>query len=481
MFEHSKMTGKLKRQLSRVLAVTLSAAMLVTALPADTLGGIASVKAAEETESLDVSDIGTEADLDAQEVYASETDSSSDTNNDQSEPSVDDQSKPANDDQSKSAADDESKQAGDDQSEPSVDDESKQAGDDQSEPSESEIASQEDDDFIEGGEYSFGLKTEDSLKAIKGLTFDGNFADWGNKHGFKAADGNSALVLNLSREATIIVTACCYGKGNVTCDSAEVTEKDIIAEEPGKDGKEYTIKGAKGETKLTLGAGAYIHGITIIYKAVLDRATPDVWDFGAMEVKGANNLLTVDVINGLYPEGTVAGSAGPNILSFTASDKNDVPAVRFVTTKTNNRIRTTNTKITRFDAKDKKGDDGVTYEGFLYSNSAGTMDTVKDGTLDRLEFYLYEGDKLTCMLGSNGNAANYLLFNPDGEEYAEFDYQAKSGVETAVFYAADEGWYKLYCTNEKLVCARITRELLRLLYPVRLTPQMQPEFRKVME
>ena len=50
MFEELNMTRKLKRRLGRAISVVLSVAMLVTGVPADLLGGIASVKAIEPTE-----------------------------------------------------------------------------------------------------------------------------------------------------------------------------------------------------------------------------------------------------------------------------------------------------------------------------------------------------------------------------------------------------------------------------------------------
>ncbi|MCM1090924.1 MAG: pectinesterase family protein [Butyrivibrio sp.] len=246
----------------------------------------------------------------------------------------------------------------------------------------------------------------------------------------------------------------------------------------------YEYRGSEGKVTLTVGASkAYIAYICIIpaekkQEVVLDSAKPDVWDFGAMEVAGANNLLTADVINGFYPEGTDAGSSGKEISSFEAKDSNGVVAMKFVTDKKNHRIRTTNKSITRYDEKTKLDIDGVTYTGYLYSNNTGTLDSIANslanadansGRADHLDIYLYEGDTLTLMLGSNGNDALYKLYNPEKQEYAEFEFIADTkldpedenssiaGVEKAVFHAADEGFYQLYCTNEKIVCARITR------------------------
>lgn len=180
----------------------------------------------------------------------------------------------------------------------------------------------------------------------------------------------------------------------------------------------------------------------------------DVWDFGAEALNDPsqyNDLLTTTAANAVYPAGTAPGSAPVNLPSFTLLDTDENEAVKFDDGgKTNNRWRTSNTSITRYDSKTLVGDDGHVYTGHIYSNSSST-------NLVSLSVYAYEGDILTFMLGSNSNPAAYELSAPDST-IQTFDYTAASKLETAKFYAASEGWYKLYCTNEKLVCARIMRQ-----------------------
>ena len=328
-------------------------------------------------------------------------------------------------------------------------------------------------DGMDEGTYTFGSKTQTDIKAkAKGLNFVGDFEDWGNSHGFAASNASSALELNLKSAATIIVRTCVYGQGDVTSSSGVV----IGAEVPEESGyaKEYTIVGAKGsgengkgKVKVTLGMGAdgkkpYVHSLSVMYDidpATLDTAKADVWDFGAEDVTGANNCLTADIINKtVYPNvtGTDVGTAGHDIPgSFILKDKNGKEAVKFVTDKTNNRLRTTNKALTRTDEKSLDVKDGETvtasYKGYLYSNNSSTKNT-------RLEIYLYEGDTLRCIVGSNGGAATYVFENFKGEVCGSYKYSASKAAEEAVFHAAENGWYKLYCTDEKLVCARITRE-----------------------
>ncbi|MCM1526111.1 MAG: pectinesterase family protein [Clostridium sp.] len=309
---------------------------------------------------------------------------------------------------------------------------------------------------ISAGTYALGGKTADEVAAIEGLSLGSTFA-FGNGHGIQTKAADTTLKLNLKEKANVEVTTCCYGAGAAgTMTASAGTVTSAVVEEESQNAPVFTVTGVSGELTLTFATNMYIHSIKVEYittpdKPVLDPSKADVWDFGAETVEGANNNLTVAVINGFYPENVTAGSAGNDISTFSAKDGNGIEAVKFVSNKTNNRIRTTNTAITRRDEKSLAGDDGHTYTGYVYSNSSSTADT-------RLEIYLYEGDTLTCMLGSNGNAATYIMRDPSGANYDTFAYTAESKAETAVFHAASEGWYQLYCSDEKLVCARITRK-----------------------
>lgn len=180
----------------------------------------------------------------------------------------------------------------------------------------------------------------------------------------------------------------------------------------------------------------------------------DVWDFGAETMNDSsqyNDLLTVEKANAVYPAEIIPGSAPVNLPGFTLRDLDEKEAVKFDDGgKTNNRWRTINESITRYDSKTLTGDDGHVYTGYIYSNTSSTESV-------SLSVYAYEGDILTFMLGSNANPAAYELRAPDGSVQT-FDFSAAAKLETAKFYAAAKGWYKLYCTNEKLVCARIMRQ-----------------------
>ena len=177
----------------------------------------------------------------------------------------------------------------------------------------------------------------------------------------------------------------------------------------------------------------------------------DVWDFGAEDLQSTSlvtyhNQVTVDQINAQYP-GVDAGTLGVNVPS-TGFDFGDV---KYTPGAANHRLRTTNTAITRYDNNSKKDVDGNVYSGFLYSNSSSTSNAY-------ISIALQKGDRVVFWAGSNGNPATYSWENPNGVVEATAKYTKAAGVEEIVFYASQDGTYKLYTLDEKLVVARILRE-----------------------
>ncbi len=244
--------------------------------------------------------------------------------------------------------------------------------------------------------------------------------------------------------------------------------KDFTVNGTAADSEVYTYKydGAAGTVDIVATGNTYVYyvKVTPIVKPTLDTSKTDVWDFGGQALEGDYwNNIDYDVINSCYP-GVEAGTAGKNIESFMLKDGAGADALEFVTNKTNNRWRLHpdgSKPVTYYDDKTKKDEDGNEYQGFLYSNNSSATPTSVDPSstnLAHVNFYLYEGDILTCWLGSNGNAAHYILVDEKGQEVSSFDYSGKNGVEKAVFYGTNEGWYTLYCSNEKLVLARALRQ-----------------------
>ena len=287
--------------------------------------------------------------------------------------------------------------------------------------------------------------------------------------GYGVFVGNGAsLDINVKGSAKITFVTSQYNNSGklITATSTDAKGTFEVPEEckVAADGDRLTVTYTAGDAEsatLTLSFGGTVYIPALIIEPVSDEPKPpvvldtskiDVWDFGAEALDAAkyNNNLTVDIINAFYP-GVAPGTASQILKSFTAKDGAGKDAVKFNDGgKTNNRLRTTNTAVTRYDDKSLTDEDGNTYTGYVYSNSSGA-ETVN------LEIYLYEGDILTTWLGSNGGDAVYELKGPDGKAHASFNYTSGK-ARKATFYAGAEGWYKLWCTNEKLVCARILRE-----------------------
>ncbi len=198
-------------------------------------------------------------------------------------------------------------------------------------------------------------------------------------------------------------------------------------------------------------AEMYLHGINVANEPaatetpeLVGNGKADVWDFGAevLDTNKYNNKLTADIINSWYPETVAAGSEGSTIGAFQTDEFFFNPAG-----KDNNRIRTNNTAITRYDKKDPIVIAGQTLTGYLYSNN--TTPVVYAG------IKLYKNNTLTLYTGSNGGASTIYCESPSGKiQVGQSDADGKE----LKFYASEYGIYKIYSTNEKLVIYRAVRE-----------------------
>ena len=174
-----------------------------------------------------------------------------------------------------------------------------------------------------------------------------------------------------------------------------------------------------------------------------------VWDFGAeqLDATSYDNMLSVAEINSWYPSSVTPGSSGNEIGDINASKGVNF---KFVAGgKTNHRIRTTNTAITRKDEKSLKDAAGVVYSGYIYSNFTSTNQVY-------IEQAYEAGDKVEFIVGSNANPAVYEILAPDGSTQ-QFAYTAAAKAEKITYYVGITGNHRIYCTNEKLVVARIVR------------------------
>ncbi|MDO5403118.1 MAG: pectinesterase family protein [Eubacteriales bacterium] len=306
--------------------------------------------------------------------------------------------------------------------------------------------------------------TGDITKDNLTVTGNGDLYMHDTQHGLAIYNGNKFEV-KVAGDATVTFNLCQYG-GDATAKIKASSKKGEFTSEKEQlliDGKNdglssvaFNYKGVATTLTFTVVTSAqenemYLHGINVSNlpeasetPELVSDGRVDVWDFGAEQLDSAkyNNKLSVDIMNSWYGKDIVPGSEGQTIGSFATDEFFFNPAGR-----TNNRIRTSNTAITRYDARTDKVIDGTTLTGYLYSNNASPV--VYAG------IKLYKNDILTLYTGSNSGASTIYCESPSG-----IIQEAQSSVDGVklTFYALEYGVYKIYSTNEKLVIYRALRE-----------------------
>ena len=179
------------------------------------------------------------------------------------------------------------------------------------------------------------------------------------------------------------------------------------------------------------------------------KQRPQIWDFGAVSFDRTKyeNMLTTGEINGWMPA-AIPGSANAYISDFLGSKSVNL-SFNGHGGKTH-RLRTTNTKLTRFDEStlyDKEHD--ATFTGFLVSNMQADEDVY-------IEQQFFEGDIIEYAVGSSGVPATYQLSSDDGQ-FKQTRSVSGQGAEVIWFSIPRRGYYRLACIDDKLTLARIIR------------------------
>lgn len=299
----------------------------------------------------------------------------------------------------------------------------------------------------------------------------------GGKTSFKAAADMTSLEVELvpmANNVTMTVAGVSLGNAKVvmtnTADSADThkfvngetiplklnatyeiscTDKEIFAKIDGKS----TYKVANPISKLTVD----------LTKA--EYHTYDVWDFGAEQLESDtyntyNNKLTKDIINGWYKAGTVAGSVDNtnNVLPPT-TDPIRVGDIA-LTSKQAGKIKiraNSSTGLTMASNDNSLVDEnGNNYLGILYDNAGKGYEN--SGVA--VELNVKAGDLITALVSSNGGSSEITWESPSGKDKQEITYTraSRTKLQTMHFTCSEDGVYKLYSGNEKLVVARIYRE-----------------------
>lgn len=284
---------------------------------------------------------------------------------------------------------------------------------------------------------------------------NGKLAAGNNGKGYAQINKGTVIYIPVSGKGTVTVTAY-PGQAKWTIAGIAATTDVASAEYNVQEGTGVVQVDGNNYVKLEATGNGYIYSIQKSEYSYVEDPEPelktyedskvDVWDFGAevLDSDKYNNNLTVDVINSAYA-GVAAGTANKTIGGFTAGD------LTFATEKTNNRLRTSNTALTRYDANGVAVIGGVSLTGCLYFNgSAGT----RQGTVS---MNLEAGDAVT-MYAKMDNADDVIQVSKDGAVLTEMPVSTKGSVVTYV--AASDGTYTFNDSDAtgKLRLYRVERE-----------------------
>lgn len=316
------------------------------------------------------------------------------------------------------------------------------------------------EEYGEANHLNGTLTSKDGMISI---TSKGGLYFHNQQHGLNLSNGD-VIEVKVAGNATVKFNLCQYSADATATLNASSTKGEFVGEtsQPlfkgsqldGLDMISFRYEGVATTLKFTAKTAnsgyVYLHSFEVANdpdpSAAVGNGKIDVWDFGAEQLDTAtyNNMVTEDLLNSLKYYGT------PN-----AEKKGVTLGTTMIGTemffngggKTNNRLRSTNKNIIRYDEKSLiMGDE--TFTGYLYSNT-GTA-AVYSG------HKLYPGDILTVVTSSNGGDSTIYCESPSGKIQQG---QSNVGGVKLTFYASEYGIYKIYSANgEKLTLFRAYRE-----------------------
>ena len=294
--------------------------------------------------------------------------------------------------------------------------------------------------------------TKDGIVSMKSGTGK-QFSYHDATHGTVFSNGNS-MDFVVAGNATITLTTCTYSAAdswmvfrNAQGDSLGAIRADNNG---GTDGyaSNFSYTGGAGVITGTLvtSGSVYLHALSIQNAAAPEPSNGkiDVWDFGAVQLNTAdyNNELNDTVINSWYNSSITPGSNG-NVLpsSFTAGALSWVGG-------SNDRLRTTNTKLTRYD----ENISGATnYTGRIYVNATAATGRYMSLTLNADDIVTVEA------LSQNGTGRLNFQYVPD-PSYQTDQKMLGSDVAEYKFVAKKAGTYHIFDDKDKPSYYRIYRE-----------------------
>ena len=271
-------------------------------------------------------------------------------------------------------------------------------------------------------------------------------------HGAVVYDKNS-FEFHVAGNATVTFVTCTYSAANSVFTITDVDNNvlgTIAADNNGgadSYASNFAYTGPAGVLKATLSSGGsvYIHALSIENAAKINESNGliDVWDFGAEQLDSTvyNNQLTETIINSWYDPSITAGTSGKTLPGFTSGALSWIGGG-------NDRLRTTNTVLTRYD-ENISGIDG--YTGRIYVNSSAN-------TGRYLSLALSADDEVTIMALSQ-NGSGLLNFQNVGNPEAQTDQvPIGSGITEVKLVAKSDGTYHIFDTQDKPSYYRVYRK-----------------------
>ncbi|MGN0037279.1 MAG: pectinesterase family protein [Bacteroidaceae bacterium] len=276
----------------------------------------------------------------------------------------------------------------------------------------------------------------------------------GAQHGF-AFGATNVLEIGVAGSVNLQIGACHYSAagamtvtdaGGTVVGTQEAQTALCYHEDQGT--LDFAYRGEATTLKVSFPGTVYVP--VILVKAVVTQESDgrtDVWDFGAAQLDETvyNNHLTEDVINGWYDASIEVGSTNnvlpsswkAGILSWTGG-KND-------------RLRTANTNLTRYDNKNAVTIEGQTLTGYIYVNGAAQ-------TSRYLSLELNEDDEVMLYCSSqNGTGKINFVYVADPTKQTDLGSAPTAGT-LLTFAAKQAGTYKIYDTEDKPSYYRVLRK-----------------------
>jgi hypothetical protein len=275
------------------------------------------------------------------------------------------------------------------------------------------------------------------------------------QHGAVFFPGNS-IEMKVAGNATITFGTCQYGSATDAVFEFKNAEGQVLGSTgahnigTGACGtNNYSYSGPKGTITATLKsalfptAEVYIHGLTIENAARIETSggKTEVWDFGAAQLDSNiyKNNLNVETINSWYAASVTKGSSGNVLPSFTAG------VLSFIAGG-NDRLRTTNTSLTRYDENTAGA---VDYTGRIYVNSAAA-------TCRYLSLTLSEDDEVTIVTRTDAGGDHQFKYVPD--PVAQTDQVNVTDLVSLKFAAKEAGTYHIFDNKGKPSYFRVYRK-----------------------